>query len=117
VKTEIIQKEQQISHFKEKIESLGKQLKITQPELKGEAGELDLLDDLQKAFREEVDLFSRQTRGTSQGDIIHQIRMPSGTLIDTPIVYDNKEDTSITKKDRKRNTIERITIPIISLLY
>ena len=31
-----------------------------------------------------------------------KISMPSGTLIDTPIVYDNKEDTSITKKDREK---------------
>lgn len=59
---------------------------------------------------EQGDLFLRQTRGISQGDIIHQIRTPSGTLIKTPIVYDNKEDTSITKKDReKSNSIESIT--------
>ena len=41
---------QQISRFREKIESLEKQLKFTQPELKGEAGESDLADERFKSF-------------------------------------------------------------------
>jgi hypothetical protein len=102
VKIEIIQKDQQINRFREKIEALEKQLTTTQSELKGEAGELDLLDDLQKAFGAEGDLFSRQRRGISQGDIMHKIRMPSGAFIETPIVYDNKVDKNITKNDREK---------------
>ncbi len=102
VRNVIAQKDEQIRRFKKKVEALEKPLITTQSELKGEAGERALLDDLQKAFGEEGDLFSKQTRGVSQGDIIHQIRMPSGALVETPIVYDNKENTSITKKDRDK---------------
>jgi hypothetical protein len=99
MKNEIIQKEEQIRRFKEKVEVLEKQCTLTQSELKGEAGEIDLLETLNGAFIEEGDVLTRQTRGVSEGDIMHQIRTASGALLDTMIDYDSKEVASVTKKD------------------
>ena len=70
IKNEMLQKEEQIKRFKEKVEVLEKQLTVTQPELKGEAGEIALLNILKEAFQEEGDIFTRQTRGVSEGDIV-----------------------------------------------
>lgn len=98
-RNEILQREEQIRRFKDKVEMLEKQLTLTQSELKGEVGEKDLLNSLIEAFREEGDVFTRQTRGISEGDIVHQVRTPSGSLLETTFVYDNKEVASITKKD------------------
>ena len=44
------------------------------------------------------DHFRRQKRGTSTGDIIQQIRT-KGKSLDIPIVYDNKNANTVTKKD------------------
>lgn len=90
------EKEVQIKRFSDEIESLKKQLVQSQSELKGEAGELDLYSTLTHAFSD--DYFRRQTRGTSGGDLIQQIRTSSGPL-DTPIVYDNKAASTVTKSD------------------
>ena len=95
----MLQKEEQIKRFKEKVEVLEKQLTVTQPELKGEAGEIALLNSLKEAFQEEGDIFTRQTRGVSEGDIVHQIRTSSGAILETTIVYDNKEVATVSKRD------------------
>ena len=95
----MLQKEEQIKRFKEKVEVLEKQLTVTQPELKGEAGEIDLLNSLKEAFQEEGDIFTRQTRGVSEGDIVHQIRTSSGAVLETTVVYDNKEVATVSKRD------------------
>ncbi|MBI2183679.1 MAG: DUF2130 domain-containing protein [Thaumarchaeota archaeon] len=86
----------QIRRFEGEVESLNKKLAQSQSELKGEAGELDLYLVLTQAFSQ--DTFRRQTRGTQSGDIIQRIRTETTTL-DTPIVYDNKQAESVTKKD------------------
>jgi hypothetical protein len=90
------EKDIQISRFSNEVESLKKQLTQTQPELKGEAGELDLLARLTEAFPN--DHFRRQKRGTSSGDVMHQIR-ENGKSLDIPIVYDNKAAKTVTKND------------------
>jgi len=96
LKSELSEKDLQISRFSEKVESLEKQLKQSQSELKGEVGELDLLASLTEAFPN--DHFRRQKRGTSSGDVMHQIR-ENGKSFDIPIVYDNKAAKNVTKSD------------------
>ena len=92
----IQEKDVQMNRFAGEIESLKKQLQQSQSELKGEAGELDLYSSLTDAFSN--DMFRRQKRGQSSGDIIQQIRI-GGKFLDTPIVYDNKAANTVTKKD------------------
>jgi hypothetical protein len=92
----IQERDVQISRFAGEIESLKKQLQQSQSELKGEAGELDLYSSLTDAFSN--DLFRRQKRGQSSGDVIQQIRV-GGKFLDIPIVYDNKNAITVTKKD------------------
>lgn len=96
LQNEILQRDIQLLRFKDEVESLKKQVTQTQSELKGEAGELDLYAKLTEAFPE--DQFRRQTRGKSGGDLIQTIRSKAG-IIDTPIVYDNKQAESITPSD------------------
>ncbi|MEX2192489.1 MAG: DUF2130 domain-containing protein [Nitrosarchaeum sp.] len=93
---ELLEKEIQLKRFSEEVESLKKQLSQSQSELKGEAGELDLYSTLTHAFS--TDFFRRQKRGTSSGDLIQQIRITTGSL-DTPIVYDNKSASTVSKND------------------
>ena len=90
------EKDIQLSRFTTEVESLKKQLTQSQSELKGEAGELDLLARLTEAFPN--DHFRRQKRGTSSGDVMHQIR-ENGKSLDIPIVYDNKAAKTVTKND------------------
>ena len=90
------EKDIQLSRFTNEVESLKKQLTQSQSELKGEAGELDLLARLNEAFPN--DHFRRQKRGTSSGDVMHQIR-ENGKSLDIPIVYDNKAAKTVTKND------------------
>jgi len=90
------EKDIQLRRFSDEIESLKKQLVASQSELRGEAGELDLYAALTEAFPS--DLFRRQIRGVSSGDLVQQIRTTNATL-DSPIVYDNKAANQVTKKD------------------
>ena len=96
LQSEISERDVQINRFSEQVESLEKQLKQSQSELKGEVGELDLLASLTEAFPN--DHFRRQKRGTSSGDVMHQIR-ENGKSLDIPIVYDNKAAKTVTKND------------------
>ena len=93
---ELREREIQISRFKDEVDGLKKQLTQSQAELKGEAGELDLFVTLTDAFPQ--DNFRRQKRGISSGDLIQRIRTGSSVL-DTPIVYDNKNANTVTKAD------------------
>jgi hypothetical protein len=86
----------QIERFKHDIDDLKKQLSQSQPELKGEAGEIDLFSKLTQEFQQ--DFFSRQKRGKAMGDIIQRIRTATTTL-EKPIVYDNKQSDNVTSKD------------------
>ena len=93
---QLSEKDIQIGRFSNEVESLKKQLTQSQSELKGEVGELDLLARLNEAFPN--DHFRRQKRGTSSGDVIHQIR-ENGKSFDIQIVYDNKAAKTVTKND------------------
>jgi len=93
---EITERDLQLSRFSVEIDSLKKQLTQSQSELKGESGELDLFATLTDAFPN--DHFRRQKRGTSTADVIQQIRT-RGKSLDIPIVYDNKNANTVTKKD------------------
>jgi hypothetical protein len=57
--------------------------------LKGEAGEVNLLEILREEFQEEGDLSTQETRGSSGADIIQHIRIASGELLKSTIGYDN----------------------------
>lgn len=94
LKEDLDQKSIQIRRVNKELEEL--KISKTQSELKGEAGELDLYTTLTHAFAD--DFFRRQKRGISSGDLIQQIRIPTGSL-DTPIVYDNKSAATVTSKD------------------
>lgn len=96
LKQTIQERDVQLTRFTSEIESLKKQLSQSQSELKGEAGEIDLHANLSEAFP--GDAFRRQKRGTSSVDIIQQIRV-GNTMLDIPIVYDNKAANTVTKKD------------------
>ena len=93
---ELREREIQISRFKDEVDGLKKQLTQSQSELRGEAGEIDLYVTLTDAFPQ--DHFRRQKRGISSGDLIQTIRTGSG-ILDTPIVYDNKNANTVTKAD------------------
>lgn len=92
----ILERDVQLDRFAGEVESLKKQLQQSQSELKGEVGEIDLYLTLTQAFAS--DLFRRQKRGQSSGDIIQQIRI-GGKSLDTLIIYDNKSANTVTKKD------------------
>jgi len=93
---EILEREIQIKRLKVKVEELDNQITKTQSELKGEVGELNLYETLTNAFPN--DHFKRQTRGQQTGDLFQTIRTNTG-MLDTQIIYDNKEDTTVTNKD------------------
>lgn len=96
LRNELLQKNVQLLRLNQDVEKLRNQTKHTQPELKGEAGEINLYSMLETGFKDDV--FERQKRGISSGDIIQRIRTTSG-LLETPIVFDNKESQNITKSD------------------
>lgn len=99
-KDRVIQKEIQIKRAQEETEKLRRQLNDAQSELRGEVGELNLFDKLNGAFQQ--DILNRTTRGAECGDIIHQIKLPSGKVLDTKIVYDNKNANTVTSKDLEK---------------
>jgi hypothetical protein len=93
----IVEKEIQIKRVQYELDRLKKQLSEAQSELRGEVGELNLFDKLKSAFGS--DIVERCSRGVESGDIIHQIKLPSGAILDTKIIYDNKNANSVTQKD------------------
>lgn len=97
LKTQLQEKGILLERFKREVEELKKQLQQSQSETKGEAGEVDLFVLLTQAFPE--DMITRQHRGTESGDIIQKIRAGGGIVIDQPIVYDNKQAESVSKRD------------------
>jgi hypothetical protein len=96
LKNSIQERDIQIERFRNEIEELKRKLSQSQPELKGEASERDLYTVLRQAFPD--DKFERQKRGTASGDVVQRIRTTMG-ILDMPIVYDNKQAKSVTKKD------------------
>ena len=97
--TELQERELQIQRLNKKVDELGNQLSKTQSELKGEIGELNLYETLTNAFPD--DSFKRQSRGQHSGDLFQTIRV-GATKFDTQIIYDNKEDTTVTAKDLEK---------------
>jgi hypothetical protein len=95
----------QLRRLGKEIEELKKQASRTQPELKGQAGEENLLVILRNEFRQ--DLFTTQTRGTSGADIIQQIRSTSDELLKITIGYDNKEVNEVNKSDIEKAKRDR----------
>jgi hypothetical protein len=95
----------QLRRLGKEIEELKKQASKTQPELKGQAGEENLIAILRNEFRQ--DLFTTQTRGTSGADIIQQIRTTSGELLKITIGYDNKEANDVNKSDIEKAKKDR----------
>jgi hypothetical protein len=96
LRNEIMQKNIQLERLSLDLEKLKTQTSKTQSELKGEAGERDLFSQLGNAFP--GDILERQKRGTSSGDIIQRIKL-NDTILDCPIVFDNKESQAVTKSD------------------
>jgi hypothetical protein len=92
-----LEKDILLKRTENEVDKLKKQLSQTQSELMGEVGELNLYDTLRKAFQQ--DIIERSSRGTACGDIIRQIRSPSGAILEGTIVYDNKNAETITPKD------------------
>jgi DNA repair exonuclease SbcCD ATPase subunit len=105
LRREVSERDIQLRRFGNEIEELKKQVIKTQPELKGEAGEANLLAILRNEFRQ--DLFTPQTRGISGADIIQQIRTPSGDLLKITIGYDNKEADDVNKSDIEKTKRDR----------
>jgi hypothetical protein len=95
----------QLRRLGKELEGLKKQASKTQPELKGQAGEENLIAMLRNEFRQ--DLFTTQTRGTSGADIIQQIRTTSGELLKITIGYDNKESNDVNKSDIEKAKKDR----------
>ena len=114
LKNELLQKNVQLLRLNQDLEKLKNQTNRTQSELKGEAGEINLYSLLETEFKD--DIFERQKRGMSSGDIIQRIRTNSG-ILDSPIVFDNKESQNITKADiekaKKYKAIHRTNYVII----
>ena len=96
LQNDVKERDLQIERFRRGTRSLKKQLQQSQSELKGEVGEIDLYFNLTQAFQN--DSFKREKRGTSMGDVVQYIRS-SNTLLEMPIVYDNKQAESVTAKD------------------
>ena len=96
LREDLTAKDIQLRRFEGEVGQLKEQLRQSQPELRGEAGELDLYAALTAAFPD--DHFKRQRRGARGGDLVQRIRSRSGFL-DTPIVYDNKSAATVTKAD------------------
>ncbi len=94
--SEMAEKEIQIRRFTKEVDGLKRKITQAKPGPAGGAGELDLYATLTHAFAN--DFFRRQKKGTSSGDLIQQIRTPTGSL-DTLIVYDNRAAATVTKKD------------------
>lgn len=114
LKNELMQKNIQLLRVNQDLEKLKNQTTHTQSELKGEAGEINLYSLLETEFKD--DIFERQKRGMSSGDIVQRIRTNSG-ILETPIVFDNKESQNITKADiekaKKYKAIHRTNYVII----
>jgi hypothetical protein len=93
----VLQKDIQLKRAETEVDKLKRQLCETTSELKGEIGELKLYENLTNAFPE--DIIERTSRGVEAGDIIHHIKTKSGKILDTAIIYDNKDSKTITPKD------------------
>ena len=70
LRSEILQKNIQLQRLNTDLEKLKKETPRTQSELKVEAGEINLWSQLENTFKDDV--FERQKRGTSTGEIVQR---------------------------------------------
>ncbi|WP_299293578.1 DUF2130 domain-containing protein [Nitrosopumilus sp.] len=96
IEKELRQKDIQIKRANDQAEELQNKLSQTQSELKGEVGELNLLEQLHAAFPN--DKFNRQKRGISTADI-YQTIVSNEKKLDIQIAFDNKENTKVKSTD------------------
>ncbi len=94
---ELAEKTTQIERMNTDIETLKKSGVNKSSELVGTAGEAVLLDLLRTAFPQ--DEFITQKRGRNEADIVQIIKINPTHRIPSPIVYDNKVKSKITKAD------------------
>jgi hypothetical protein len=99
LRNDVRERDIQIQRANSEVDSLKRQLSQTQSELKGEAGEIDLFDQLSRAFPN--DRLIRKKRGEASADLVQTIVSPSSTL-DVPIAFDMKQANTITKDDIER---------------
>ena len=93
------EKDIQIKRYQEDVRELNQKLTVKQSELRGEVGEINLEEMLQ-VFREKGDIITlKKRRGERTAEIIHQIMGPNRQLLNTVIVYDNKNTKRIVPHD------------------
>ena len=93
------EKDLMLERVNKELDEAKEKVRQSQPELRGEAGERDLLRILEEAFPH--DHFKRQKRGTASSDLVQHVRLPSGKL-GMPIVYDNKAGSGYSKTDIRK---------------
>lgn len=97
------EKDIQIERHKDDIRKLNLKLTVKQSELKVEVGEISLQEMLQ-VFSKKGDIITLKTRkGERTAEIIHQIMGPNRQLLDTVIVYDNKNTQRIDPDDVRKS--------------
>ena len=97
------QKDKQLERAKEHAIKLEQKLTAKQSELKGEIGEISLEEMLQ-VFKKKGDSITLKTRrGENTAEIIHQIMGPNRQLLETVIVYDNKNTQTIDDDDVRKS--------------
>jgi hypothetical protein len=93
----------QQERYREEIRKLNLKLATKQSELKGEIGEINLEEMLQ-AFSKKGDIITlKKRKGENTADIIHQIMGPNRQLLETVIVYDNKNTQTINDDDVRKS--------------
>lgn len=97
------EKDIQIKRYKEELRELNLKLTVKQSELKGEVGEIGLEEMLQ-VFGKKGDIITlKKRKGERTAEIIHQIMGPNRQLLDTVIVYDNKNTQRIVPNDVRKS--------------
>jgi hypothetical protein len=93
----------QIARHREEIRKLNQKLATKQSELKGEIGEINL-EEMLRAFSKKGDIITlKKRRGENTAEIIHQIMGPNRQLLETVIVYDNKNTQTIKDEDVRKS--------------
>jgi len=88
-----------INRTKKDLEESKQQLAQSQPNVKGLAGEFNLIALLKENFPD--DKFVQQTPGTAEADVVHTINH-NGKFLEKELCYDNKEAKHVGKTDRDK---------------
>jgi len=88
-----------INRTKKDLEESKQQLAQCQPNVKGLAGEFNLIALLKENFPD--DKFEQQTPGTAEADVVHTINH-NGKFLEEKMCYDNKEAKHVGKTDREK---------------